>query len=272
MPGITITVNGNPIRVDLPEPGDPDIRSVFLIGMPKAGSTLLNRIMRPLSKGAGLTPFSLHNTLWSMGVDPHALDADIAPLFRPYGYTYLGFRGWAAGHPVPDCASGRTVFLMRDPRDMVTSQYFSEAFSHEPPGAEADPELLETFKARRAALQARPIDDYVLEMAPVLRTRHDEAVARLASVEYRIWRYEDIIFDKLRWVHEMLDYLGLEVPQDQIRREVDGQDIRPRTEAVDQHVRKVTPGDHRAKLRPDTIAALNEVFAGILDIYGYDRV
>lgn len=37
------------------------------------------------------------------------------------------------------------------------------------------------------------------------------------------------------------------------------------------HKRQVAPGDHRRKLRPDTVASLDRLFADVLACLGYDR-
>lgn len=267
---VSVTANGQSFTIILPDAQTDAGPSVFLISLPKAGSTLLNRIMRPLCKTAGLTPFSIHNKLWEMGLNPDTVSGDIPSLFNERGYVYLGFRGWDPQYPIPACASGRTVFLMRDPRDMAVSQYFSEAFSHKPPGTGTDGKLARQFETRRQEIRQQGIDEYTLTMAPTIRTIHDRTFDKLQTVEHRVWRYEDVVFDKIRWVHEMLDYLNLDVPDQIVERVVAENDIRPDSEARDQHVRKVTPGDHRNKLRPETIAALNETFADILSHHQYD--
>lgn len=46
-------------------------------------------------------------------------------------------------------------------------------------------------------------------------------------------------------------------------------DRRPAQERPDKHVRRVTPGDHREKLQPATIARLNEAFGDVLERFGY---
>ena len=38
-----------------------------------------------------------------------------------------------------------------------------------------------------------------------------------------------------------------------------------------EHVRHVTPGDHRNKLKPSTIEQLNRIFADVLDVLGDPR-
>ena len=35
------------------------------------------------------------------------------------------------------------------------------------------------------------------------------------------------------------------------------------------HKRKITPGDHREKLQPETIRQLDQIFAPVLDRLGY---
>ena len=63
-----------------------------------------------------------------------------------------------------------------------------------------------------------------------------------------------------------------EVPTRPLRAQVAARhDIVPKGENEDQHIRRVRPGDHLDKLRPDTIEQLNEIFAPFLDHYGYGR-
>jgi hypothetical protein len=87
---------------------------------------------------------------------------------------------------------------------------------------------------------------------------------------HRLYRYEDVIFDKLTWTQDMLDYLKFDVPARLVEAVVARNDIVPDDEAPLEHIRHVTPGDHRHKLQPQTIAALNEVFGGVLERFGYD--
>lgn len=84
-----------------------------------------------------------------------------------------------------------------------------------------------------------------------------------------MWRYEDIIFDKLRWVREVVDYLQLDVPERLVNVAVERNDVRPELEKFDQHIRQVSPGDHRRKLQESSIEKLNVLFRPILDKYGY---
>ena len=92
---------------------------------------------------------------------------------------------------------------------------------------------------------------------------------KLRNIPHKLYRYEDIIFDKLAWANDMLAYLGLAAPAAVVERLVAQNDLRPPVEEITQHVRKVVPGDHREKLKTETIAELNTRLAPILEKYGY---
>jgi len=270
IPSIVFDVGATAHTVSLPEPGNTAIRSVFLIGLPKAGSTLLNLVMQPLCVKAGLSAFSLHNTFHNMGITARDYPTEVDPLFVEYGYAYLGFRTWIARHAMPRAADGRVIFLVRDPRDMVVSLFFSQAFSHRPPGGTVGGEAIRKFEERRRAIAGKNINEFVLEVADTVSRGYAATVKKLETVGHKIWRYEDVIFEKQRWVEEMLDYLDLNVPDAMVKRVVRRHDLLPDAEEIHRHVRKVTPGDHRNKLSEGTIAKLNSVFSDILGRFDYD--
>lgn len=235
--------------------------SIFIVGLVKSGSTLLNRVMRPIAEAAGFDFVAPANALRQQGVDLR----DASPTFEPEGHAYGGFRNlpW----PLP-FAAGRTVFLARDPRDALTSLYFSVAYSHAPPGAAASNAMLRRFETRRARALAQSIDDFVLAEA----AHHGEIVLEtLGNLPEgsRRHAYEAVIFDKLAWARDMADFLALDVAERRIAAIVDRQDIHPAEEAPRAHVRHVTPGDHRDKLAPETIRQLDEILAPAMTALGY---
>lgn len=265
----TFEIDGQSARIDVPDPGNMDIASLFLVGLPKAGSTLLNRVMRPIAVSAGLSPFSLHNEMRGLGIAVTAIPPAAEAIYEPRGYAYTGFHGLGEHSKLPRFASGHTVHVVRDPRDMVVSRFFSDAYSHRPPGNEVSGELVRLFEEQRNKLQSMPIDQYVLETATETLDVFKQTEMVLAAIEHRTWRYEDIVFEKLRWVREMTSYLQLDVREEVIRRTVERNDITPTSEQITEHVRRVTPGDHKVKLQPDTIAFLDDLFAPVLKRYKY---
>jgi len=254
-----------------PEPAtSQDIPSIFVFGLVKAGSTLLNRIIQPISVSVGLVNYSLHQKLTRMGYPVNQCPAGFFDLYQPYGYAYTGFRSYDHSFGIPSFASGRSIYLVRDPRDQLTSLYFSEAYSHPPPGASHDDTALQRFNERREKALETGIDDFVMQEAPYIRAQHEIMVEKLGTLDYQLNRYEDVVFDKSSWIDSMVEYLQLEVDQKTRDKILERVDVVPGVERQASHIRRVTPGDHREKLAAATIARLNAELSGILERYGYD--
>jgi hypothetical protein len=237
------------------------IPSVFIVGLLKSGSTLLNRIMRPICADSGLTYRSPANEMVERGLKLKEATID----FEPFEHAYGGFRDlpW----PLPDFAADRTILLVRDPRDALTSLYFSVAYSHVPPGTAESPKLLQAFEARRHRARAMAIDDFVLAEADAQARLIKRTLANIPR--HRLYRYEEVIFDKRGWAADMVEYLGLSPPEQLVSTIVARNDVLPSEDAPLEHIRHVTPGDHRDKLRPETIEALDARFARVMKKLGY---
>lgn len=266
---VTITVRGKSATLTLP-PAAPDAPdSLFLLGLPKAGSTLLNRIMRPLCRRVGFAEYALHGDAQRLGIAASDLPPEAAALFQPAGYAYVAFRGFPHPFALPDFADERVVALIRDPRDMLVSLYFSVALSHAPPGDELDDKEKRRFEATREKALRSELDAFALEHARGVLANFDMLDKKLTPIGHRLWRYEDVIFEKARWTREMLGYLRMGPPAAMVDAVVSANDVRPEKEAASEHIRRVTPGDHARKLSAETIARLNEIFAPVLERHGY---
>lgn len=265
---VTLTLaDGKAITLAMPEPGTG--RSIFLLSLPKAGSTLFYRIMKPICDRANVPFYSLPNELNRMGMPLDEVVDGLQHVFVPCGYAYGGFRGFDRHLTLPEYADDASVLLVRDPRDMLTSLYFSEAKSHVPPGTAAGDKLLQRFEDRRKRAQELSIDEFVLQRSAGLAASYQSIFDALGTKRYRLFRYEDVIFEKEKWVFEMLEYLKLDVPLPLIKKVVERNDIRPAAEDQEQHIRKVAPGDHAEKLAPATIATLERDLAPLMKKLGY---
>ena len=267
--GVTLKLqDGTLFELEQPPAGAGE--SYFLVGLPKAGSTLFFRIMAPIAKNSGASWFSLANTLHQKGVGFDKIEAGLDDVFRPSGYAYGGFRGVPKGVELPAFAKGRTVGLVRDPRDMLSSLYFSEGISHKPPGAEVSTDLREEFDERRRFAQSTGIDAFALGRASRLTAVYRRAVRQMDQAEAKLFRYEDVVFEKERWIREVCDHLSLDVKWNVAKNIIARNDVVRNDEAPKDHIRRVAPGDHKEKFAPETIAALNEEFRDILDRFGYE--
>jgi len=114
---------------------------------------------------------------------------------------------------------------------------------------------------------------YVI-MCLLLRCRLGRAGVLLCRIkqidqDWRLFRYEDIISNKRRWVREIADHLHISLGGESCDAIAGRNDIFFRGERRDDHIRQVWPGNHKKHLRPETISPLNESCADIFEQYGY---
>lgn len=260
-------VSGGTVEIEIPDAGVGE--SFFLLSLHKAGSTLLNSLMRPISKSSGYSYFSLSNTLRSKDLQLKDIDFEKSDqIFDSYGYCYGGFRGVPRSMRLPSFSSGRTIVLVRDPRDMLTSLYFSQAYSHKQP-TEHSGKLSAKLADVRQRVISMDLDKFVLDNAQRCSSNFGDLEYATAGLNVRLFRYEDIIYNKGMWVDEIARYLNIGLKKNLVHRILKSVDVFPETEERDAHVRNVIPGDHKRKLNVETISQLNNILRSVLDKYGY---
>ncbi len=254
----------------LPEQ-EADIDRCFAFSVHKSGSTMLGKMIKDVCKRRGIPAVSIPNFFFSEGVSAQAWKDDhkLAPVFTRqilyYGFRFLPPVMREPGVGLRDC---RFVLLVRDPRDALVSQYFSygkTSGSHALPKKNA-----EAFIAAREALPERTIDEYVIHVSRQLRNKLTAYRDNLNFDLGLTRRYEDVFFDKATFLGEIFKHFGIDVPGGVIAKVADKHDIRPDKEDETRHIRKGTPGDHREKLKPETIATLNDTFREVGSFYGYE--
>ena len=233
----------------------------------KCASTYVRKALRHLAdEHLDLVPVNFaafyHNTTAADTYEQIQANAD--RIFRPMGYLYAPVR-----HPVvvPNIDDYRIVIMLRDPRDVLTSLYYSLAISHGlPPNAERKRDFLQM----RSEVQQQDIDTFVREYLPLYQERY-EGFLRLAQKHNCTFiRYEDMISDFEPWARQLGTGLGIELTSADIAHlERLGGFDRPVEENVSKHIRQRTPGDHLRKLTPETVAFLNEQLGPVLRGFGY---
>ncbi len=190
---------------------------------------------------------------------------------------------------VPSAAltTARIVLHLRDPRDVLTSMFFSYCFMH--------PGEIEPNTGYRKEVAEAGIDKFVLDMSDDNFTRYrgsygtglrhakyagnvcDRYAAYVREVVGKpnaiVISYEEMVLDFGSWLRKFLSAFELndadETYQFVMSRRAES--VKPGDEDMSKHKRKVTPGDHKEKLRPETIAELNRRFSDALDALGYSN-
>lgn len=190
--------------------------------------------------------------------------------FRPRGYLYSSFGGYPAG--IPELRKYKAVLVVRDPRDVLVSRYFSIKVSHGVPPVK-NPNRDE-FLERREQAQKESIDEFVRRTSQGLRDTYDEYMDGLLKdhPDVHVARYEDMATDVEEWLHNLLAYIEISPPKRLVREIVEeARAVQEKEEDETEHVRKGQPGDHREKLSSRTVERLNDTFSDVLQKFEYPR-
>jgi hypothetical protein len=265
MPNEIRLQNGSTLTLDIAPPSGRE--SFFVFGVHKGGSVLLNKIFGFINEELGIPEILIPMSAYKQGLPDAAFMSapELGSVLFPTGYCYRTFRYFPPFLEKFFTEPQRAIILVRDPRDILTSLYFSVSGSHSVTGGEAG----EALARERERLQAIDIDTFALENIAFVKNEFASYEPILANGRTRLYRYEDIIFTKGEWIADMLAFLGESLPAASIQRILDEVDSIPKRERVGRHRRKVVPGDHKEKLKPETISKLNVAFSDLFQRFGY---
>jgi hypothetical protein len=271
MPDVTISLTaGRQVSFAVPDGGEGP--TCFLLGVRKSGSSILNSIASALARLNGRGFVDVGHTFFTGNVltGDWQRDAALQNILRP-GVIYGGFRDMPLGLLNDKVFIGAPKFLMvRDPRDALVSEYFSNAYSHLIPERSGEAAAVtEKMLAQRELALSADIRDYVLRMArPMNRTMCLFApllhLPRLNTVHY-----EDMILCKRRLIRILGRHFRLKASDDDIAGILAWADEIPVAENPRAFVRRVVPRDHLDKLDEPTIARLNDVLRPAMSMFGY---
>jgi hypothetical protein len=234
----------------------------------KCASTYMTRCLKYLNKQhLGLYSVDLESYIW--GYTPHSvtpyLQSRASDFFFHTGFFYAPLHRFI---PLPDMRDYRVLLMLRDPRDVLVSHYYSLAYSHAAP---TDETRLHAFLEHRKKTQEMSIDDHVISWSDHFFRLYDDYCRELVAPGIASYlSYEKFITDFPVWMRELGAALDIELSardQEELWR-LKGGDV-PVKENKYTHVRKGTPGDYREKLKTSTQEYLTVKFRPILETLGY---
>lgn len=235
-------------------------KSILFFTSQKCASTFLSDLLVRLVSVENMIPIRYSN--YFPDVDRASAFKDENFLkrgFKPKGYFYGAFRSY---HSIPNINNYKVLLVLRDPRDVVTSSYFSTAFNH--PVTRKD-----TLKKREKALK-QDIDTFVREQTPFFLEGYREYCKHLVGKENVLFlTYEDMITDFNPWLLKMVKHLNLEVDDSLIGDILNNTSFTVKKEDKNSFVRNIKAGDHLNKLKPETIQWLNKEFKDVITTLGY---
>ncbi len=247
--------------------------SILHFSLNKAATQYTSNILKRCGTAEGMLPVGLPG--YAFHFDFPYLDHLSAEemrqyqyVFRSEGYVYSVFGGMIEG--IPDLDRYRVVLMVRDPRDVLVSNYYSVAHSHPEPGRDSGKH--DEFMQLREAARSMSIDGFVLAECDGVRAVLERYKALLLDRHPGILltRYEEMVADFEQWLDGLLQYCGFSI-NSALRQSLieEHRRSRPAAEDVTRHIRRGVPGDYMAKLESSTIHELNTRLAPVLEAFGY---
>lgn len=235
--------------------------SIAFFTVKKCASTLMRRMLAEINRRhLHLVHLNLAGYLWDTGSEPtyQYLKRHATRLLRDDGILYGPLRNYV---DLSHLTRTRVLLMLRDPRDVIVSGYFSARFSHRPSAQKSKRQDLER---QREELASIAIDDYALGFADRLAPVYAEYRAHIAR--NRVLTYEDMWHDFDTWARQLGQLLHVDFDAADIiafRRMADI-DAAPGVEDVKAHRRKGKPGDYLDKLSKPVAARITDQFADTL--------
>jgi len=247
-------------------------RSILFFTVYKAASSFIGGFMNKIVAEAGMTPVNLDGYFFDKGQGREWESSGRVIYDVPYsptGYFYGPFRSF--NKAVTEIDRYKILLVLRDPRDVIVSSYYS-LYSHVSPQALDKDQLVQRHRRRKKKTELT-VDDYVIDKLNTTTRLTDylmEYHRQLSGKENVLClKYEDMVTDFEPWLNRLSTFLDLDISE-ALRNEIcDSGNFRVDKENVYKHKRQVTPGDYKRKLKPETIEGLNNNMKNVLNLYGY---
>lgn len=240
------------------------VEGVAVHALHKSASMFLYKFFRHVSQQRGYSFYSANNSPPNELPCPADSDRDGEQTLGKFCCCPL--RTFEVGNEGAYDAELVRIYHVRDPRDMLVSEYFSFGWSHPTEGS--------GLEERKKKIQEMSVDDYVIEQPNFsswpLEAKFQPLLNReLHPTREILVKYETMVTDFPTWARAVIRPFGYGIPKFALAKLAwkYRKEFQPTGEGS--HRRAITPGDHRRKLKPATIAILNDRFAEVLEKFGY---
>ena len=246
-----------------------DNRSVFFLTFHKTASSLFaNKVFPHINS---LCPVDYAKLLFSNDASSGEVEVGFEEHGHLYGPVRLSLNEGVIYERLnlPLIESGllyhsKLTVMVRDPRDILVSYYYSVVYSHV---LSSNPDVRELQLKNRQHWKQRGLDEYVLEKSILLNTQFSQLINILENnPDTSICRYEDMIMDFDRFSSDITTYL----PMEKEMLEFIYGETRPQVNKdIMRHKRSGKVGDHREELNELTIVRVTAELMSPLGYFGY---
>jgi hypothetical protein len=254
---------------------------IVVFTLHKSASMFIHQVCEYLSQQCSIAHFSPNSRV--APIDERLLLTD-KQFWRTNHGCFAPIRFYV---DVPDIDNYKVILHLRDPRDVLVSMFYSYCYIHNGPVTkntgyrrEAAEEGIDAFVLAKAMedRSSSYVGGYgtggpVQDLTGGLLLKYRDLIENLLGRKNVIFvKYEEMVMDFQRWLEKFTDPFPLPDRQGTIDYLVS---LSPkffpkRTEDVMVHTRRITPGDHKNKLKKSTISELDTIFGDILEALGYE--
>ncbi len=237
--------------------------SLLLFTTEKCASTYTTKIMSKIAASKQMVCADIEAYFSVKKIDPRkyfSVKKNRETVFDPVG-MYLGpLRNY---YPIEDLQDYLKVLVLRDPRDVLTSFYYSKLYSHIV--------ISEDFYRERQKYKDYDIDRFVREYLPVVKETYQTYCDQLLGADNLIiLPYELLVSDFDAWLDQLIAFLDLgDIDPDIINQLKVNEKNTVATGNTTSHIRNKKPGDYKQKLKPETQAYLTHELQSILKTLNY---
>lgn len=236
-------------------------QSILFFTVHKSASTFIKNTVIDLLAHEKLTVVNFSGYLSRKNQEATYNNPDkMNKLLKVKGFFYGAFRAY---YNFPGMDRFKILLVLRDPRDVLNSYYFSTLYNH-PLGRK------EVFEERNQYV-GMDIDTFVIQKAPEFKKKYNDFCTNLLHrPNVVLLRYEEMIADFSPWLNKLSDFLELQHNDDVKKAIIQKTSFKVKKEDKNSFIRSIKAKDYKDKLKPETIAQLNVIFEHELLQLGYD--
>ncbi|MDO6523495.1 sulfotransferase domain-containing protein [Shimia thalassica] len=258
---------GQPFEITA-EYDQPPENSTFFVGVAKSGSTLLHMIVEDLCDALDERICNISDTCFRAGIPERKLPPSIVPgVTANNKANYYGFRNIGKLMTCPSFREDPKILLVRDPRDALTSLYFSMQKSHSLPKSGRTAEIISEQREKASSMD---IDEFVCSgNGDFILFTLNEIASVLWLPNLHVSRYEDIIFKKKEWIQNFCEFAKKPLDDALLDRILEKHDIVPNGEDSSRHIRQVAPGNYLKHLSASSVQYIENKCEKAMTVFGY---